>query len=147
MKITPKRIRVKFEKLRGDNPFAKTWEEVPHELQSSMLQGLVLDGGEIPVCAITAPPNPVVITASRIIWRSNSVTCHLPLTELSSVEAPESFHTDKLDMSQLLVTTNSGEKYLLVTAPGKTLFVLWNMLLSFTRWNRKLPGVKLLNQP
>jgi len=75
-----------------------------------MLQQLVLDSDEIPVCAITAPPNPVVITTNRMIWQSNSVTCHLRFTELASVEAPESFHIGKLDMSQLLVTKKKKKK-------------------------------------
>jgi hypothetical protein len=107
-----------------------------------MLQRLVLDSDEIPVCAITAPPNPIVITTNRTIWQSNSVTCHLRFTDLASIEAPESFHTGKLDMSQLLVTTNSGKRHPLFTAPGKTLFVLWSLLLNFTRRNSASPGVQ-----
>jgi len=136
VKITPKWIRLKFEKRRGNNPFAKAWDEIPEDWQCSMSQGMNLDNDEIPVCAITAPPNPLLITTKRMFWRSNAAVHHIKLTEVASVEAPESRHTSKSDVSKLLVTTHSGEKYLLVTEPGKTLFVLWNLVLQFTRKQR-----------
>jgi hypothetical protein len=133
VKITPRWIRTKFEKKRGNDPYSKAWDEIPEDCQSSMLQGVLLDNDEVPICAITAPPNPVVITAKRMVWRSNGLTHDLQLTDLESVEAPEALPVMKLDKSELLVTTRSGEKHLLATAPGKTLFVLWNLLLQFTR--------------
>jgi len=82
---------------------------------------------------VTAPPNPIVITTNRIIWRADFSAHHIRFTELASVTAADSGQTGKLNLSQLELTTNSGEKHLIVTAPGKTLFVLWNLLLKFTR--------------
>src|SRR5204863_4241832 len=122
-----------FERLRGNNPFCRIWEEIPEDLRRSLLAGVVLGDGEIAVCAVTAPPNPVVITTNRIIWRAGFSAHYLWFTELASVTAADSGQTGKLNLSRLELTTNSGEKQLIVTAPGKTLFVLWNLLLKFTR--------------
>lgn len=98
-----------------------------------MLRGVVLGQGEIPICAITAPANPVVITSTRLLWRSNARLNCVRLDELVSVEAPERLQTKKMEMSKLLITTHSGKKHLVETAPGKTLFVIWNVLLQFAR--------------
>lgn len=137
MKVTAKWISLKFEKLRGDNPYAKSWDEIPSDWQSSMLEAVHFDSDEAPVCAITASPNPVVITTKRMIWRSDAATTqHLLFSELASVEAPEFFHKSKLDISKLIITTRSGQEHSILTEPGTTLFVLWNLLLKFTARNR-----------
>lgn len=56
VKVTPKWISTKFEKVRGKYAYAKAWVEIPEHSQSSLLQGFDLDEDEVPVCAITAPP-------------------------------------------------------------------------------------------
>jgi hypothetical protein len=133
MKITPKWILTKFEKLRGTDTYAKRWDELTPDSRFSLLGGISLDGDEIPVVAITAEPNPVIVTTKRIIWRSDGSQHQVPVTELASLKSLEYFHTSKLDMSKVVVTTSSGQEHVIQTGPGGTLFILWNLLLMFTR--------------
>ena len=114
--------------MRRTNPYAKAWEELSHDSQISTLCGVDLDNDEVPVVAITATPNPVVITTKRIVWCSNGLMRHVYFYDLACVEAPESFHKSKLDISAVLVTTRSGEQHYIKTKPGKTLFILWKLL-------------------
>ena len=133
MKVTAKWILTKFQKLRGDNTDARSWDELSPRSQLQLLERIDLLKDEVPVVAMTAPPNPVVITTMRVIWRSNGSPRQIMVTELASVKSPEFLHKSKLDMSKLVVTTHSGQEHLLVTAQGDTLFILWNLLLMFTR--------------
>lgn len=132
MKITSKWIRTKFERRRGDDPYSRLWEELPLGSRTLLLRGVVLETQEVPVCAITALPNPVVITTRHLVWRVGESPHSLRLNELASCQPP-SLPMSKLDMSKVVVKTHSGKEHLIETAPGKTLFVLWNVLLQFAR--------------
>lgn len=133
MKITSRWILTKFRKLRGDNLDTREWEELSAGAQLQLLDGINLAENEVPVVAFTPPPNRIVVTTKRIIWRSDGPPRELPVTSISSVKSPEYMHKEKLKLSKVVITTRSGEEYTLATAPGKTLFILWNLLLMFTR--------------
>jgi hypothetical protein len=130
VKITPKLVETKFQKLRGKNIYAKTWGQLSNDSQASILHGVVLDDDEVPVVAITAPPNPVVITTKQIVWRTENSVGHVLLNHLRRVEAPQSLQEHKLHNSKLLLLTHSGESYPIETVEGETLFILWNLLLK-----------------
>jgi hypothetical protein len=130
---SPKRIRFSFNKLRGDNAHAKTWEELDALQQSSMLEGVHLKRDELPVVAFVECRDPVVITTQRIVWRTNDGSRSVDLDEVASVNAPERFERRKDEVRQLMIKTHEGQEHLLETQPGEQLFVLWNLLLSIIK--------------
>jgi len=126
----PERIRFIFNKLRGDNASTKTWEEFDSSQRCSILEGVHLNAGEVPVVGLTQCPNPVLITTQRVIWHTGEGPKTICLDEVASVQAPDFFESSKLDVHQLLITTHDGREHSLETQPGDPLFVLWNLLLG-----------------
>lgn len=133
-------MRFIFNKLRGDDPVVRLWEEIDSNEQLSLLQGIRLDPDEEPAVGIPEGPSPVVVTTKRIAWRSGNTLHDVSLGDVVAVNVPEFMEVSKLDLRRLWLVTRSGEEFLLETEPGTPFFVLWNFLLRVIEQPKPVAG-------
>jgi hypothetical protein len=114
------RLSKKFEKLlpAGGETNTKTWSSFSPAERRLLLAKMELLPNERPLIGMLEHKSRLLLTTKRIVWDAANSYHSIEIGKLDDVKAPDSKRVDKLDLHRLVLTTVTGEEYVLEVTPG-----------------------------
>jgi hypothetical protein len=130
-----------FERKGGNGVYTRLFDSLSPGQQSALLGALRLRETELPVIgSLRGPDSWLILTTQRLVWAARGEQFEVAVPRIRDAIADFRHLANsqsKLEMTNLQVTTLSGEEYGIELEPGPPLSGTWNVLKNLGARNRR----------